>query len=182
MLTVVTQNSRLPRRSVLSGDRMAFGFGYPHCSVPDARCQVSPGFLANRLLAHVKSSRSVNRFRILHRRLTTSIEYVSRAGKLRTLAVVFRDPDSPLEEFRKASRGTRAMPQIVPEPERCPRLRAFPWSRVRKAVRSRQEARRLPPARRDERPCRLLCSVDYQHQHIDMITRGAPSSSRSNDP
>jgi hypothetical protein len=58
MLTVVTQNSRLPRRSVLSGDRMAFGFGYPHCSVPDARRQVSPGFLANRLLAHVKSSRS----------------------------------------------------------------------------------------------------------------------------
>lgn len=46
MLTVVTQNSRLPRRSALSGDRMAFGFGYPHCSVPDARCQVSPGFLA----------------------------------------------------------------------------------------------------------------------------------------
>ena len=43
MLTVVTQNSRLPRRSALSGDRMAFGFGYPHCSVPDAalaaRCQ-----------------------------------------------------------------------------------------------------------------------------------------------
>src|SRR6516165_1614892 len=30
MLTVVTQNSRLPRRSVLSGDRMEFGFGYPH--------------------------------------------------------------------------------------------------------------------------------------------------------
>jgi hypothetical protein len=46
MLTVVTQNSRLLRRSALSGDRMAFGFGYPHCSVPDARCQVSPGFLA----------------------------------------------------------------------------------------------------------------------------------------
>ena len=46
MLTVVTQNSRLPRRSALSGDRLAFGFGYPHCSVPDARCQVSPGFLA----------------------------------------------------------------------------------------------------------------------------------------
>ena len=42
MLTVVTQNSRLPRRSALSGDRMAFGFGYPHCSVPDARCQVMP--------------------------------------------------------------------------------------------------------------------------------------------
>jgi hypothetical protein len=21
---------------------MAFGFGYPHCSVPDARCQVMP--------------------------------------------------------------------------------------------------------------------------------------------
>ena len=31
MLTVVTQNSRLLRRSVPSGDRMAFGFGYPHC-------------------------------------------------------------------------------------------------------------------------------------------------------
>ena len=42
MLTVVTQNSRLPRRSALSGDRMAFGFGHPHCSVPDARCQVMP--------------------------------------------------------------------------------------------------------------------------------------------
>ena len=42
MLTVVTQNSRLPRRSALSGDRMAFGFGYPHCSVPDARCQIMP--------------------------------------------------------------------------------------------------------------------------------------------
>ena len=42
MLTVVTQNSRLPRRSTLSGDRMAFGFGYPHRSVPDARCQVMP--------------------------------------------------------------------------------------------------------------------------------------------
>jgi hypothetical protein len=40
MLTVVTQNSRL-RRSALS-DRMTFGFGYPHCSVPDARCQVMP--------------------------------------------------------------------------------------------------------------------------------------------
>src|SRR6266566_4482860 len=25
-------------------------------------------------------------------------------------------------------------------------------------------------------------SVDYRHQHIDMVTRGAPSSSRSNDP
>ena len=35
MLTVVTQNSRLPRRSALSGDRMAFGFGYPAF----ARCQ-----------------------------------------------------------------------------------------------------------------------------------------------
>ena len=46
MPTVLTQNSRIPRRSALSGDRMAFGFGYPHCSVPDARCQVSPGFLA----------------------------------------------------------------------------------------------------------------------------------------
>jgi len=46
MLTVVTQNSRLPRSSAPSGDRMAFGFGYPHCSVLDARCQVSPGFLA----------------------------------------------------------------------------------------------------------------------------------------
>ena len=42
LLTVLTQNSRLPRRSALSGDRMAFGFGYPHCSVPDARCQVMP--------------------------------------------------------------------------------------------------------------------------------------------
>ena len=40
MLTVVTQNSRPPRGSVLSGDRMAFGLGYPHCSVPDARCPV----------------------------------------------------------------------------------------------------------------------------------------------
>jgi hypothetical protein len=65
---VVTQNSRLLRRSVLSGDRMAFGFGYPHCSVPDARCQVSPGFLAKTVTAHVKSSRSLNRFRILHGR------------------------------------------------------------------------------------------------------------------
>jgi hypothetical protein len=37
MLTVVTQNIRLPRRSALSGDRMAFDFGYPHRSVPDAR-------------------------------------------------------------------------------------------------------------------------------------------------
>ena len=37
MLTVVTQNSRLLRRSALSGDRMAFGFGYPHCSGPDAQ-------------------------------------------------------------------------------------------------------------------------------------------------
>jgi hypothetical protein len=35
MLTVVTQNSRLLRRSALSGDRMVFGFGYPHCSMPD---------------------------------------------------------------------------------------------------------------------------------------------------
>ena len=42
MLTVVTQNSRLLRRSALSGDRMAIGFGYPHRSVPDARCQVMP--------------------------------------------------------------------------------------------------------------------------------------------
>jgi hypothetical protein len=41
MLTVVTQNSRL-RRSALSGDRMAIGFGYPHRSVPDARRQVMP--------------------------------------------------------------------------------------------------------------------------------------------
>jgi hypothetical protein len=37
MLTVVTQNSQLPRRSALSGDRMGFGFGYPHRSVPDPR-------------------------------------------------------------------------------------------------------------------------------------------------
>jgi len=42
MLTVVTQNSRPPGGSALSGDRMAFGFGYPHCSVPGARCQVMP--------------------------------------------------------------------------------------------------------------------------------------------
>jgi hypothetical protein len=106
-----------------------------------------------------------------------------------TLAVVFRDQDSPLEEIRKASRGKHLMcarprhcPRIVPEPERCPRLRAFPWSRVRKAVRSRQETRRLPPARREQRSCRSLCSLDYRHQHIDMVTRGAASSSRSNDP
>jgi hypothetical protein len=39
MLTVVTQNSRLLRRSEFSGDRMAIGFGYPHRSVPDARRQ-----------------------------------------------------------------------------------------------------------------------------------------------
>ena len=45
MLTVVTQISRLLRRSALSGDRMTFGFGYPHCSVPDARCQVLPRWL-----------------------------------------------------------------------------------------------------------------------------------------
>jgi hypothetical protein len=36
MLTV-TQTSRLPRRSALSGDLMMFGVGYPHCSVPDTR-------------------------------------------------------------------------------------------------------------------------------------------------
>jgi hypothetical protein len=42
MLTVVKQNSRLPRRSALSCDQMAFGFGYPHRSVSDARCQVMP--------------------------------------------------------------------------------------------------------------------------------------------
>ena len=42
MLTVVTQNSRLLRRSAFYDGRMAFGFGYPHCSVPDARCQVIP--------------------------------------------------------------------------------------------------------------------------------------------
>jgi hypothetical protein len=27
-----------------------------------------------------------------------------------------------------------------------------------------------------------LCSVDYRHEHIDMVTTGAPTSSRSNDP
>ena len=42
MLTVVTQNSRLLRRSALSGDRMAIGFGYRHRSVPDAHCQLMP--------------------------------------------------------------------------------------------------------------------------------------------
>ena len=45
MLTVVTQNSRIAHyhaASALSADRMAIGFGYPHCSVPDARCQVMP--------------------------------------------------------------------------------------------------------------------------------------------
>jgi hypothetical protein len=41
MLTVVTQNRRLLRRSAFSGDRMAIGFGYPHRSVPDAHSQVS---------------------------------------------------------------------------------------------------------------------------------------------
>ena len=42
MLTVVTQNSRLLRRSAFSGDRIAIGFGYPRRLVPDARCQVMP--------------------------------------------------------------------------------------------------------------------------------------------
>ena len=41
MLTVVTQNSRLLRRSALSGDRMA-GFAYPALVRARARCQVMP--------------------------------------------------------------------------------------------------------------------------------------------
>src|SRR5262249_21372491 len=131
-------------------------------------------FLQNRLLAHVKFSDQ-----------STACEFltgVSRAGKLHALAVVFSDPDSPLEEIRKASRGRHlncarpAMPQIVPDPEGCPRPRS--WSRVRKP--SGGQAAATSAARRAILP--TLCSVDYQHQHVDMIARGAPSSSRSNDP
>jgi hypothetical protein len=42
MLTVVTQNSRLLRRSALSGDRMAFGFGHPHRSVQRSSTRKPP--------------------------------------------------------------------------------------------------------------------------------------------
>ena len=113
MLTVVTQNSRLPRRSALSGDRMAFGFGYPHCWVPDARC---PGLIC----------------------------------------------------------APAPCPRIVPEPERCPRLRAYS---VVASSKSRQEqaggqAAATSAARAAILP--TLCSVDYRHQHIDMVTSGRP--------
>ena len=73
-------------------------------------------------------------------------------------------------------------------PQNCARTGAVPQT-VRFSVvagsKSRQEqaggqAAATSAARRAMLP--TLCSVDYQHQHIDMITRGAPSSSRSNDP
>ena len=54
MLTVMTQNSRLLRRSTLSGDRMASGSGSPLCWVLDARSHQA--FLQNWLLVHVKFS------------------------------------------------------------------------------------------------------------------------------
>jgi hypothetical protein len=41
MLTLVTQNRQLLCKSALSGDGMAFGFGYPHRSVPERALPVS---------------------------------------------------------------------------------------------------------------------------------------------
>ena len=186
MLTVVTQNSRLPRRSALSGDRLVFGFGYPHCSVSDARCQVSPGFLAK----SVTCSHQVQPISqpLPNSSPATNYVYVSRAGKLHTLAVVFRDPDSPLEEIRKASRGKHlicARPRHAPDGARTGALPQTARFSVVASSKSRQEqaggqAAATSAARAAILP--TLCSVDYRHQHIDMVTRGAPSSSRSNDP
>ena len=92
MLTVVTQNSRLLRRSALSGDRMAFGFGYPHCWGQTRVARSHQAFLQNRLLAHVKFSRSGNRFRIPHGR-------VSRPESCRRSRSSFAAPIAPLEEI-----------------------------------------------------------------------------------
>jgi hypothetical protein len=44
MLTVVTQNSRLPRRSALSGDRMAFGFAAANDQLLARICAAASGF------------------------------------------------------------------------------------------------------------------------------------------
>jgi hypothetical protein len=90
---------------------------------------------------------------------------VQTALKLRA-DKVFREPDSPDRGNPEGSRGmhlrcahARAMPEIVPEPKPCPRLRVFPWSGIRKAARSRQDARRLLPAARAA-ILPTLCSVD----------------------
>jgi hypothetical protein len=180
MLTVVTQNCRLPRRSALSGDRpgltrLSCKIGYLLTSNP-ADHQPLPN-----------SSRATNII------ITTSIEYVSRAGKLRTLAVVFRDPDSPLEEIRKASRGKHLI-CVRPRhaPRLCPNRSGAPDCAlsVVASSKSRQEqaggqAAATSAARAAILPTLvslIIARPITRHQHIDMVTRGAPSSSRSNDP
>jgi hypothetical protein len=85
-------------------------------------------------------------------------------------------------KVRRPAVGAGAIPSSSAIARRI--LRRCP-SRTPRSLRScpvrRQGARRLPSAARAA-ILPALCSVDYRHQHIDMVTRGAPSSSRSNDP
>jgi len=106
----------LPRQRILpSKESRTTQIGNPK---PQENPHAYPAFLQNRLLAQVKSSRSINRFRILHGRLSSSpwIRGAPQSGfatlmsrmSWRMSADVFGRPPRPFPVISSASRlGTQ---------------------------------------------------------------------------
>jgi hypothetical protein len=96
-------------------------------------------------------------------RCQTCVASLTRLScKIGYLLTSIQSISQPLPNSSRTTNQLRQVPHMrspSPSPDYdrtdvMPQTARFPWSRVRKAVRNRQEARRLPPARREQRSCR----------------------------